>query len=93
MDYDHPAFGGFGAGHKIRFGHNFIDPANDDEHAGSHRLENDPYDLCPGDDGGKLLQSFSIKHSSYVFIMLGHGTHVTGIVSGLDTSKVSVSAR
>lgn len=56
MDYDHPAFGGFGAGHKIRFGHNFIDPANDDEHAGSHRLENDPYDLCPGDDGGKLLR-------------------------------------
>lgn len=71
VDYDHPAFGGFGAAHKIRFGHNFVDPANDDEHAGSHRLENDPYDLCPGNDGGELFRCiYCILCQSIILMVL-----------------------
>ncbi|ORY97939.1 peptidase S8/S53 domain-containing protein [Syncephalastrum racemosum] len=53
VDYEHPALGGgFGPGYKFQLGHNLVSPADDDKDAGSHRPENDPYDVCTSNEGG-----------------------------------------
>ncbi|KAG0179243.1 hypothetical protein DFQ28_003160 [Apophysomyces sp. BC1034] len=53
VDYMHPALGGgFGEGFKFQHGYNFVDPSNDDEHAGVHRTADDPFDPCTGENVG-----------------------------------------
>ncbi|KAI7895490.1 peptidase S8/S53 domain-containing protein [Mucor mucedo] len=74
VDYNHPALGGgFGPGYKISFGQDLV--GNDFDPMSKSNVM--PADGTPPlDDCGKVSEK-----------AVGHGTHVTGIIAGVDESK------
>ncbi|KAL0089615.1 peptidase S8/S53 domain-containing protein [Phycomyces blakesleeanus] len=84
VDYNHPALGGgFGQGYKFKYGYNLVDPAEDDTSAGRHLPEDDPFDPCSGGETEKEV-------SNKGYCLIGHGTHVSGIIGGFAPELVRI---